>query len=349
MNEADIPLRLPVAFAQNAGVTYINYPLPIPSQIGIINGAASFNDGFPPLTMTPLSAGGIPPDGRDMNSVLNMISAWIRWYDAGGPIGFDSSFSGTVGGYPAGAILSSNSTLGAFWFNQIDANGTNPDGGGSNWLGFTPLDLMAVDTGTVNAVIANLPINPPSWAYMNGKPFLIRKLGANTAGVTVTLNTLTPAKSLIHSDGSPIAPLELPDAGWFTALYDLIGDAVQLQSQAGAITATTLPLQNAAMKAWGRFRWSGSAVIITNSWNVGSIVRAALGQYNITLNSGFNFANGGYVTGSAGNIGGGSRGLIFMGSGFAGINPTFSVYINDAGGTGGTDPVSDVGFQVFGN
>ena len=30
------------------------YPIPVPSQIAITPGAASFTDGFPPLTRTPL-------------------------------------------------------------------------------------------------------------------------------------------------------------------------------------------------------------------------------------------------------------------------------------------------------
>src|SRR5579863_8000980 len=127
MNEAGIPTRIGVAFAQNAGIGYITKPIPVPSQIGIVNGAASYNDGFPPLTLTPIPAGGIPPDGRDMNGILFAISAWTQWYNAGGPIGYDATFSGEIGGYPAGASIASNTTLGAYWFNTIDANGTNPD------------------------------------------------------------------------------------------------------------------------------------------------------------------------------------------------------------------------------
>ena len=62
-------ITLPFAASGNKNV------IPVASQIGITGGAASYTDGFPPLTMTPVAAGGIPPSGKDMNGVIYTISA----------------------------------------------------------------------------------------------------------------------------------------------------------------------------------------------------------------------------------------------------------------------------------
>jgi hypothetical protein len=104
MQSSSIPAKIPTPFAANAGTGFIR-PIPIPSQISIDPGAASYNDGFPPLTFDPLSSGGIPPDGRDMNGILNAVSLWLQWMNAGGPLNYDAAFSTAIGGYPKGAQL----------------------------------------------------------------------------------------------------------------------------------------------------------------------------------------------------------------------------------------------------
>ena len=80
MQSTQSPTLVPLAFAANGTKNTI----PEASQIGITNGAASLNDGFPPLTMTPIAAGGTPPSGADMNGILNLLSQSIRWQHAGG-------------------------------------------------------------------------------------------------------------------------------------------------------------------------------------------------------------------------------------------------------------------------
>jgi len=126
MQLSQIPLRMQLAWAANAGGSYIR-TVPVPSQIGIQDGAASFNDGFPPDNFTSIAAGGVPPFGQDMNGVLKVITSWEQWLQAGGPIGYDATFSTAVGGYPAGAVLASNVTPGAQWYSLVDNNTTNPD------------------------------------------------------------------------------------------------------------------------------------------------------------------------------------------------------------------------------
>lgn len=148
----------------------------IPSQSG---GTASFTDGFPPLTMTPKSGGGIPPSGKDMNGILFTLSQAIQYEQAGGHFPYDSSFASTVGGYPVGAIVQCTNNSG-FWINGTANNTTDPEAFGAGWLplkqiGATTINVAATDV-TLTALqaakdvliitgvlTANINIIVPSW------------------------------------------------------------------------------------------------------------------------------------------------------------------------------------------
>lgn len=133
MLASSIPTKIPTPFGNSAVAPYIR-PIPIPSQIGIQGGAASFTDGFPPLCFNPIGAGGVPPWGEDFNGLLNQVTAWLRWANAGGTAAYDAAFSTAVGGYPLGAILVQVATPGKWWYSQVDNNTSNPDAAGANWL-----------------------------------------------------------------------------------------------------------------------------------------------------------------------------------------------------------------------
>lgn len=128
MQLSNAPAKLTVAFA-NAGSKNV---IPVPSQIPITPGAASFTDGFPPLTMTPPSGGGVPPSGLDMNGILFDATAPAVWYNAGAGYLWDSAFSTAVGGYPQGARVLM-ATGNGYWRSTVDNNTTDPDTGGAGW------------------------------------------------------------------------------------------------------------------------------------------------------------------------------------------------------------------------
>lgn len=128
MQLSNAPAKLTVAFA-NAGS---KNTIPVPSQIPITPGAASFTDGFPPLTMTPPSGGGVPPSGLDMNGILFDATAPAVWYNAGAGYLWDSAFSTAVGGYPQGARVLM-ATGNGYWRSTVDNNVTDPDTGGAGW------------------------------------------------------------------------------------------------------------------------------------------------------------------------------------------------------------------------
>lgn len=136
MELASIPTKIQLAWAADAGGPYIR-TVPVASQIGIQNGAASFTDGFPPLCFSPVAAGGVPPFGQDFNGIYNLITKWLQWTQAGGALGFyDATWAAEVGGYPRSAMLQAIVGPGNFWISTIDNNENDPDIGGSGWVPF---------------------------------------------------------------------------------------------------------------------------------------------------------------------------------------------------------------------
>jgi hypothetical protein len=155
---SQIPAKIPVPFASGAGPTYV-HTIPIASQIPITPGAASYTDGFVPLNFLPLNAGGIPPDGRDMNGILNAITQWLQWTNAGGLTKFDATFAAAIGGYPANAFLLNAAGTG-FWLNTADDNSNNPDTGGAGWTS------LIINPSTTNPLMDGIatPGTSPNYA-----------------------------------------------------------------------------------------------------------------------------------------------------------------------------------------
>jgi hypothetical protein len=134
MQRSASPTKFLRAWAKNAGGGFIR-TVPVASQIGIQDGAASYNDGFVPDNFTLIAAGGVPPFGQDMNGVLNETTTWDQWYQAAAPIYFDSAFAAGIGGYPQCAIVQSAIVPGDFWLSTADNNTTDPDSvSAANWV-----------------------------------------------------------------------------------------------------------------------------------------------------------------------------------------------------------------------
>lgn len=142
MQLSDIPGKSPLVFGAGAAGAYIRS---VP-QTSTDPAAASFTLGFPPQTFTDESAGGTPPDGRDVNGMLAYLSAWSRWQQAGAAVVFDPTFSTAIGGYPDGSIVKSTVTAGIRFINTANNNTTDPDSGSSaNWV--KTIGLLSENTG----------------------------------------------------------------------------------------------------------------------------------------------------------------------------------------------------------
>lgn len=143
MQSSSIPSQFTVTWGSGAGPGYIR-TVPVPSQIGIQDGAASITTGFPPLNFLPVGSGGVPPFGQDFNGIFQQITAWNQWQGAGGPVFFDSGMSTAIGGYPKWAILASASTAGVLWVSAVENNTANPDSDSTNWYRVGPARVATV-------------------------------------------------------------------------------------------------------------------------------------------------------------------------------------------------------------
>lgn len=130
---ANAPTQISLAFA--ADDTGKTSPFPIPSQIPITPGAASYTDGFPPLCAVDPVDGGMPPTKADMNGALFALSSIDLWKSAGGMFLYNSAYQTAIGGYPKGALVLQASG-GGLWMSTADSNMTDPDTGGGGWAPF---------------------------------------------------------------------------------------------------------------------------------------------------------------------------------------------------------------------
>ena len=163
-----------------ANPTYINIPIPVPSQISTTVNAASFTDGFPPNTMTPEASGGLPFFGQDMNGILYMVSAYCANFAAGALSSYNSTLSSTVSGYPVGVVLV-NANGDGVWINQVSGNTTDPDTGGAGWM-----PAAGVGASTVALAGSNVTLT----ALQAALPYI-----ALTGTLSANVNVIFPANT----------------------------------------------------------------------------------------------------------------------------------------------------------
>jgi hypothetical protein len=157
--------KFPIPWGNSASGAYIR-SIPTPSQATTSPGAASLTDGFPPVCAVPVAAGGVPPFMQDFNGILNIITAWQQWYQAGGSIKYDAVFQAQISGYPLGATVESVTTPGRLWKSTVENNTTNPDvGGGSGWV--------IANTGRLVAIRSLLTAGTFTYFALAGTTFIV--------------------------------------------------------------------------------------------------------------------------------------------------------------------------------
>ena len=143
------PNQLTTAFA-NAG---LKNDIP---QSATGSNLASYEEGFPVITMQAIADGGMPPQGQDFNGMFYTLTDIARYAQAGGLYPFDKEFCTAIGGYPLGAILTSLDGA-KLYINQVNGNTNNPDTNSTNWqtvLTSTLLDAVPTADST-NPVASN--------------------------------------------------------------------------------------------------------------------------------------------------------------------------------------------------
>lgn len=136
---------IPVPFANGADLAYVNN-IPQTRASGDPKNKATWNAGFPPITMQPVNVdgtGGIPPSGADMNGVLNTLSSHAYFAQYGVSYDWDSNIASNLGGYPSGAIVA------------------YPAGNNANKTLYLSLQDNNTSTPTSNAWKVLIPTTPP--------------------------------------------------------------------------------------------------------------------------------------------------------------------------------------------
>lgn len=133
-------------FGENAPSNAID-DIPESRSPGDLLEKATWSEGFPGLTMIPLSAGGIPPRGQDFNGVLKAISEHVVFQGGGGQYAWRQEWVDANGGYPAGAVLASNDGMNIY-VSTVDNNDVNfnttPSSIGNQWLLIAGTELSTV-------------------------------------------------------------------------------------------------------------------------------------------------------------------------------------------------------------
>lgn len=248
MKFSNAPTYMPVTFASGAASGDRN-TIPVPSQQSTTPGAASFTDGFPPITFQPLSSGGVPPFGADFNGILNAVSAGVQWNQAGGVYQYNATFAGAapggVGGYPAGALLMRADGNG-YWLNLTDGNATNPDTGGAGWsalranIGTSTIAMVAGNnTPALNAIAAGTLLLTGA---LSAAASLLLPLTAGASWIVANNTTGTGTVSIGGTTGAAVA---IPQA----ASMQVYTDGTNFYAISAPTTGQYLPINGTAVAA----------------------------------------------------------------------------------------------------
>lgn len=144
-----------VPFAQDAPAVNVDA---IPVNLGPSDPpqAASWSQGFPTVTMTPLAAGGIPPRGQSFNGVLQDITQHLVYIGGGGQYKWSSAYVTAKGGYSIGDVIQADSGLLSYVSlvdNNTDNFNTAPSSIGPKWRAWAGAPIPDATTSQRGAVL----------------------------------------------------------------------------------------------------------------------------------------------------------------------------------------------------
>lgn len=338
MNRSDAPSKKSVPFGINGPREAILDTTPAG------NNQASYDSGFPPITMILKSAGGLPPKGEDFNQILYELALNARWNQAGAGYQFDSTFSTGISGYPIGAIVQ-NSTGDGTWINTTDGNTNNPEVATATPLtGWIPLDSNGFTTksGLTNANIslttleasreriilsgtltANINLIVPAWrkkwTVVNNCTGAFSVTTKTTSGTGIVVPAGLTA--YVIGDGTNITQ----DTNILGISGRLLG-APQIFTSSGTYTPSTGTkfVYVELIGAGG----AGGGAVVTNSSQVSTGTGGTAGSYGAAVfSSGF---SGVSVTVGTGGVG------VTGATGGNGGTSSFGALLSCPGGNGGT-------------
>ena len=219
---APIPVNLTLAFAASGNKNTI-------PQAATGSELASFTQGFPPITMTPVVSGGRPPDGKDFNGILNQLSAHILWMNSGGEYKFDATVATAIGGYSKGMVLLGDDGVSSY-ISAVDNNSVNfnstPASIGVQWIPFSqatsnvfPLNVVTTPTlpdaaayspivkltGTLTAnTTVTVPAFTRNWVFLNAVNMGAFTLSIKAAGSSVVIPLRAASPVALTGDGTDL-------------------------------------------------------------------------------------------------------------------------------------------------
>lgn len=104
----------------------------IQESTGAAPNSATYQVGFPPVTMQSIASNGMPPKGSDLNGVLYDITDNLVFLTQGGGYGFDAAYATSIGGYPLNARL--RLTNGDIVKSTVDGNTNDPNVDMTGWV-----------------------------------------------------------------------------------------------------------------------------------------------------------------------------------------------------------------------
>lgn len=185
-------------------------------QVGQDPEDATYQEGFPLVTMLNEDAGGLPPKGLDFNGIFYELSSPIAHYCRGDRIQFDATYAVAIGGYAKGWVVASNDYQ-KDYISLVDNNLADPNGTNTTWAvyagqGSVPL-ATSTTTGTVKLVnnllstATDAALTAAQGKFLNDG--LSAKLNTSQAlGVGQTWQNLTSSRNLnttyTNNTGKPI-------------------------------------------------------------------------------------------------------------------------------------------------
>lgn len=153
----------------------------IQESAGAAPNSATYQVGFPPVTMQSIASNGMPPKGSDLNGVLYDITDNLVFLTQGGGYGFDASYATSIGGYPLNARL--RLTNGDIVKSTIDGNTNDPNVDMTGWINIgntseveSIADLLTIQNpkngNRVFVKYASTPVFGTNNPYVGGGDFL---------------------------------------------------------------------------------------------------------------------------------------------------------------------------------
>lgn len=294
MSLSSEPPKIVLPFA-NSGT---KNTIPVASQIGITDGAASLTDGFPPLTLTPKSAGGVPPFGQDMNGILYAVSAIARWASAGAGYVYDAEFAAdaNVSGYPKGARILRTDGAG-YWINTISGNTSDPEAGGAGWY-----PDFTVGAAAVAMTDSNVTLTPLQY----GKPVIIIS-GALTANLQLIFPAIVAKWAVINNTTGAYSITCKTSAGTGVVVrgtQNIVGDGTNIRSTTPLADGTESHTENTKLHTTASLRaalnasgaapiyavrayadFNGGAAVLNAAYNVASLIDLGVGKWGVTFST----------------------------------------------------------------